>query len=110
MAKNDKLTPKTKASETPPMKHATQAWRRNQIKRMVDRGKDFEMVLINTEIPREIALPIYLELKAEQTFEMLHQQHDWITVEMIQNHLATLQIDRTTDEILNELRNIYKKA
>lgn len=69
MAKNDKLAPETKAPETPPMKHATQVWRRKQIKRMVDRGKDFEMILINTNIPREIALPIYLELKAEQSEE-----------------------------------------
>lgn len=44
------------------------------------------------------------------SFEILHEQHDWITVEVIQNHLATLQIDKTTNEILNEIRTIYQKA
>ena len=44
------------------------------------------------------------------SFEILHSQHEWINVEMIRKHLATLQIDKTEDEILNELRTIYKKA
>lgn len=44
------------------------------------------------------------------SFEILHEQHEWITVGMIKKHLATLNINRNSDEILNELRNIYQKA
>ena len=42
--------------------------------------------------------------------EILHQTTDWITIEMIQNHLSTLNINRTETEITDAIRSIYKKA
>ena len=44
------------------------------------------------------------------SFEILHEQHDWIHVQQIKQHLSSLQIQTNNDEIINEIRCIYKKA
>ena len=53
---------------------------------------------------------INLQAVILNTFEILHATNDWITIEMIQQHLATLQIHRNDDELLDALRSIYKAA
>ena len=42
--------------------------------------------------------------------EILHQTTDWITIEIIQKHLSTLNINKTDDEITDAIREIYQKA
>ena len=44
------------------------------------------------------------------SFEILHQQHAWIHVQQVRYHLLNLDMKITDDEILNEIRYIYKKA
>lgn len=53
---------------------------------------------------------INLQAVIINSLELLHQQHDWISIDMIQQHLDSLQIEKTDDEIQNELRSIYALA
>ena len=53
---------------TPPMKHATHAWRRAAVKRNLDRGVFcFKKIAEFTGIPEEHVLPIFIEIQPDET-------------------------------------------
>ena len=80
--------------------------------RYIVRARNITIIKKTATETKEFTPHAHVPLQAMiiNSFEILHDQHDWITIDLIQQHLATLQINRTTDEILNELRTIYKKA
>lgn len=53
-------------TKTPPMKHATQAWRTAAIQRCINRGVYcFKQIAENTGIPESEVLPIFIEIKPD---------------------------------------------
>ena len=80
--------------------------------RYIVRARNITIIRKTPTETKEFTPQSHINLQAAiiNSFEILHATHEWINIEMIRQHLATLQIDKNNDELLSEMRNIYKLA